>query len=297
MPTTRELHLRAMEFMDEALYIIKPASQPEELPRENFLVEIRFRQALKFEMSAADSVSNRFELEPTRSILHRGAASLALRLGEIEIAKRYIATALEGRSPSEIRQELNEIHKQVLLREALTRRAGKPSTFRTATGKALVKETIDKYTANVPVAIAELLKELGLTLDIEPLGSARGLIERNLRRGGFSGYRVAVNEAYPEEDQRVASAHELSHFLKDRNRFTDRLVDNRMYSSGLANHVEEQADKIALDWLVPGKQLARIRQEVGYDNAEALARIFKIPVYEMKMRMGQIPRRHRWSEV
>lgn len=70
-----------------------------------------------------------------------------------------------------------------------------------------------------------------------------------------------------------------------------------MYSSGLANHVEEEADKIALDWLVPGKQLARIRQEVGYDDAEALASVFRIPVYEMKMRIGQIPRRHRWSEV
>src|SRR5205807_10605552 len=138
-----------------------------------------------------------------------------------------------------------------------------------ATSKNVVKNKMDKCTANIPMDIAELLKAHGLTLDIEPLDSARGMIERNLRRGGFSGYRVAVNEAYPEEDQRVASAHELSHFLKDRNRFTDRLVDNRMYSSGLANHVEEQADKIALDWLVPGKQLARIRQEVGYDNADA----------------------------
>src|SRR5437762_100523 len=143
MPTTRELHQRAMELMDEALYVIKPAARLEELSRENFLVEMRFRQALKFETYAAASVSNRFELEP--------------------------------------------------------------------------------------------------------LDSARGMIERNLRRGGFSGYRVVVNQAYPEEDQRVASAHELSHFLKDRNRFTDRLVDNRMYSSGLANHVEQEADKIALD--------------------------------------------------
>src|SRR5438270_116934 len=105
-----------MELMDEALYVIKPAAQPEELPRENFLVEIRFRQALKFEISAADSVSNRFELEPTRSVLHRGVASLALRIGEIAIAKRYIAAALHGNPPSEIRQELNEIHRQVLLR-------------------------------------------------------------------------------------------------------------------------------------------------------------------------------------
>jgi hypothetical protein len=167
-------------------------------------------------------------------------------LAKLQLLNGTLQLLCKGNPPSEIREELNEIHRQVLLREALTRRSGKASTPRTATGKTLVKETIDKYTANIPVDIGELLKALGLTLDIEPLDSARGIIERNLRRGGFSGYRVAVNEAYSQEDQRVASAHELSHFLKDRNRFTDRLVDNRMYSSGLANHVEEEADKIAL---------------------------------------------------
>lgn len=125
----------------------------------------------------------------------------------------------------------------------------------------------------------------------------RGLLERNLRKGGFSGYRIVVNGAYPVEDQRVAAAHELSHYLKDRDRFTDRLVDNRMYSSGLDTRVEEEADKVALYWLVPGKHLARIRKEVGYDNAEELARIFRIPVQEMKIRIGQIPRRIRWSEI
>ena len=122
MPTTRELHLRAMEFMDEAVYLVKPALRLDKLQLENFRVERLFRAALKSEASAADSVSDRFELEPTRSVLHRGAASLALRVGEIEIAKRYIAAALQGNAPSEIREELNEIHRQVLLREALTRR-------------------------------------------------------------------------------------------------------------------------------------------------------------------------------
>jgi hypothetical protein len=296
MPTTRELHLRAMEFMDEALYVVKPALRVDELQLENFRIEGLFRRALELEGSAADSVSDRLELEPTRSVLHRGAASLALRVGEVEIAKRYIAAALEGRPPSEIRQELNEIYNQVLLREALTKKSRKPSTIRTATGQTLVKETINKYAAEIPLNIRGMVSAFGLALYRGPLGTNRGLIERNLRKGGFSGYLIVVNEVYSIEDQRVAAAHELSHYMKDRDRITDRLVDNRMYSSGLANHVEEEADRVALHWLVPGKQLARIRKEVG-DNAEELARIFKIPVHEMKIRTGEIPRRHRWSEV
>jgi hypothetical protein len=286
-----------MEFMDEALYVTKPSLRPEDLQLENFRVENLFRQALEFETSAADSVSNRFELEPTRSVLHRGVASLALRVGDVETAKRYIASAFLGNPPIEIRRELDEIRNQVLMRESLTKRSRKPSTIRTATGQTLVKETINRYTAQIPLDIRGMVTAFGLTLDRGPLGQNRGLLERNLKKGGFSGYLIVVNNAYPVEDQRVAAAHELSHYLKDRDRFTDRLVDNRMYSSGLDNRVEEEADKVALYWLVPGKQLARIRQEVGYENAEALARVFRIPVYEMKMRIGQIPRRHRRSEV
>jgi hypothetical protein len=286
-----------MEFMDEALYGAEPSAQPENLQLENFRVERLFRRALEFEASAAASVSDRFKLEPTRSILHRGVASLALRVGEIETAKRYIAAAFQGNPPLDIRQELDEIHNQVLMREALTKRSRKSSTIRVGTGQTLVKETINKYTAQIPVDIRGMVTALGLALYRRSLGQNRGLLERNLKKGGFSGYLIVVNEAYPVEDQRVAAAHELSHYLKDRDRFTDRLVDNRMYSSGLDTRVEEEADKIALFWLVPGKHLARIRKEVGYDNAQELARVFKIPVQEMKLRIGQTPRRIRWSEV
>lgn len=293
MPTTRELHQGAMQFMDEALYVNKPTVRTEDLQLENFRVETLFRRALELETLAADSVSNSFELEPTRSVLHRAAASLALRIGDIETAKRYIAAAFQGNPPSKLRQELNEIRNQVLMRDALTKRSRKPR----ATGQTLVKETINKYTAQIPLDIRGMVTEFGLALYRGPLGQNRGLLERNLRKGGFSGYLIVVNEAYPVEDQRVAAAHELSHYLKDRDRFTDRLVDNRMYSSGLDTRVEEEADKVALFWLVPGKHLVRIRKEVGYDNAQELARIFKIPVQEMKIRIGQIPRRIRWSEV
>jgi Zn-dependent peptidase ImmA (M78 family) len=143
----------------------------------------------------------------------------------------------------------------------------------------------------------KMVKAFGLTLYRASMGSDRGMIERNLRKGGFSGYRIVVNQDYPVEEQRVAAAHELSHYMKDRDRFTDRLRDDRMYKSGLQTSVEEEADKVALYWLIPGEQLKKKRNEVGYDNAEELARIFKVPLQEMKIRMGQIPRRVRWSEA
>ena len=60
---------------------------------------------------------------------------------------------------------------------------------------------------------------------------------------------------------------------------------------------EGGSQRVALHWLIPGEQLKQKRKEVGYDNAVELASIFKVPLQEMKIRMGQIRRRIRWSDV
>ncbi|HEX5271222.1 MAG TPA: hypothetical protein VFW33_12065, partial [Gemmataceae bacterium] len=48
-------------------------------------------------------------LEPTRSVLHRSAASLALECGEYREAERLIATALAGSPPETIAEELRDL--------------------------------------------------------------------------------------------------------------------------------------------------------------------------------------------
>jgi hypothetical protein len=207
---------------------------------------------------------------------------------------------MQGQPPSDIRQELDELRSQVAIREAMTKKSrSRLRKYQDPVDRKMVKETIDKYTATIPVDIRAMAKSFGLTLFRESkatMGTDRGMIERNLRKGGFSGYRIVVNQDYPIEDQRVAAAHELTHYFNDRNRFTDRLRDNRMYSSGLATNVEELADKVALDWLIPGEHLKAKRKEVG-ENPEELAKIFKVPVLEMKIRMKMIVKRIRWKDI
>jgi hypothetical protein len=85
--TTRELHRKAMELFDSK----------------------SLRRAMELECQAADSVADRFDLEPTRSVLHRSAATLAWNVGEIQIAKIYVAAGLAGKPPAEIRDELLEL--------------------------------------------------------------------------------------------------------------------------------------------------------------------------------------------
>jgi hypothetical protein len=71
------------------------------------------REALQKESEAASLVSARLDLEPTRSVLHRSAASLALECGEIRRAEQLISSALSGNPPEEVAEELRDLLEDV----------------------------------------------------------------------------------------------------------------------------------------------------------------------------------------
>ena len=67
------------------------------------------REALRSEAAAAELVRDNLAAEPTRAVLYRSAASLAIDCGEYREAERLIATALAGNPPEEIAQELRDL--------------------------------------------------------------------------------------------------------------------------------------------------------------------------------------------
>jgi hypothetical protein len=77
------------------------------------LARERIRQAFDRERQAADLAAADLAKEPTRSVLHRSAASLALECGELREAERLIAAALSGDPPDEIAEELRDLLEQV----------------------------------------------------------------------------------------------------------------------------------------------------------------------------------------
>ncbi|MDJ0619357.1 MAG: hypothetical protein QNJ63_21875 [Calothrix sp. MO_192.B10] len=79
------------------------------------------RQAFENEQAAAALIAHQLDAEPTRSILHRSAATLAIDCGELKVAERLIATALSGNPPEEIAQELKDLFIQINLRPYLER--------------------------------------------------------------------------------------------------------------------------------------------------------------------------------
>ncbi len=80
------------------------------------------RQAFEKEQSAAELIASDIEAEPTRSVLHRSAATLAIECDEIQAAERLIAIALSGNPPQEIAEELKDLFVQINIHKYFARR-------------------------------------------------------------------------------------------------------------------------------------------------------------------------------
>jgi hypothetical protein len=80
------------------------------------------RSAFEQESQAAALVMDGVDAEPTRSVLHRSAAALAIDCGELQAAERLIAKALSGNPPAEIAAELKDLFIQINLPQYCERR-------------------------------------------------------------------------------------------------------------------------------------------------------------------------------
>jgi tetratricopeptide (TPR) repeat protein len=105
MNQIKDFHREAMRLVDEA-----------EAARRNGNIQEareRLRQAFAQERQAADLMAGALAQEPTRSVLHRSAATLALECGALREAERLIAAALSGDPPDEIAEELRDLLEQL----------------------------------------------------------------------------------------------------------------------------------------------------------------------------------------
>ena len=103
MSEINTFHSRAMDLAELALT---------ERLKGNTAGEIDYsRQALKFEIAAIGELKE--PLEPTFSVLHRSAGTLALRCGELRLAEQLASKALAEEPPHEIAEELRDLLEQV----------------------------------------------------------------------------------------------------------------------------------------------------------------------------------------
>ena len=111
MSEVRSLHRQAMAALDQA--------DEAERAGDLTLSEILSRQAFQAEQSAAFLLENADNAEPSRSVLFRSAASIALRCGLLHDAERLIYRALLGVPPKVIADQLRDLLEDVLFRRHL----------------------------------------------------------------------------------------------------------------------------------------------------------------------------------
>lgn len=105
MSEVRELHDKAMALAEKA----SVAKLSGNLEQANTLL----RQAYENELEAASLLKDISSPEPTRSILFRSAASLAIDCNELREAERLLAIGLSGNPPSDIAEELRDLLERV----------------------------------------------------------------------------------------------------------------------------------------------------------------------------------------
>lgn len=101
----RELHNQAMTLAQQALVAREAGALAE--------AEAFARQALSFEILAAERLTNAPENEPTRSILYRSAAALAYQSNDFVTAQRLIDEGLAGHPPPRVERELKDLYTQI----------------------------------------------------------------------------------------------------------------------------------------------------------------------------------------
>ena len=114
MSQVQEKHTAAMD-LAEAAFSAKLRGNLEQASQ-------LIREAFENEQAAAKLIADQLDAEPSRSILHRSAATLAIDCGELKAAERLIATALSGNPPEEIAEELKDLFIQINLRPYFQRK-------------------------------------------------------------------------------------------------------------------------------------------------------------------------------
>jgi hypothetical protein len=110
MKSVLELHRQAMEFADTAFVALHTGDH--DRAKEFYC------KALQYERDAANRVA-KSAAEPTRSVLYRSAASMALNCGQLREAERLIAGGLAGDPPEEIAEEMRDLLEQVYFQRHL----------------------------------------------------------------------------------------------------------------------------------------------------------------------------------
>ena len=105
--SVNDSHNKAMDFAERA-FVARIQGQREQA--HDFFI-----QALEYELAAIAQLEVEGRIEPTYSVLHRSAGTLALDCNQPKKADEIVIKALNQNPPQEIAEELHELQHQICL--------------------------------------------------------------------------------------------------------------------------------------------------------------------------------------
>ena len=145
----------------------------------------------------------------------------------------------------------------------------------------------EKYRQSAPVNVVQLAREIGLAvyLTSDWPETASGMIRKNRKKGGRSGYAVTVNDKHCKARQRFTIAHEIGHFVLHPDLIGDRIGDDWLYRSRLPSIREAEANRFAANLLMPNDLIEKVAAD-GADTIPDLARVFEVTRSTVSARLG-----------
>ena len=107
MSQAHELHRKAISLLDEAIIA--------GMRGDNETASHLKQEAFTYEKEAAELLANRLDLEPTRSILYKGAAVLAFECGFQKEAEHLALSGLQGNPSPAVAEQLQSVLAKVTL--------------------------------------------------------------------------------------------------------------------------------------------------------------------------------------
>lgn len=149
------------------------------------------------------------------------------------------------------------------------------------------RQLVEAAQAQLPVKLSEIAAKLGINLIASTLPSG---ISGELRpeNGQFI---VKVNRHDSKGRQRFTVAHEIAHFLLHRDQIGGGIADDVLYRSGLSDHREAEANKLAAEILMPRYQIKAKQKEfeangiTQEDMVTAMALAFGVSEPAMRIRL------------
>lgn len=147
-----------------------------------------------------------------------------------------------------------------------------------------IRDIIKENQQSAPVDIEKMANCFGVAVRRENLGgNISGKIIKEQAEGKDK-FVIISNSTEPEVRQRFTIAHELSHFILHKNLIGNGITEDTLYRNGLSNALEQQANRLAADMLMPIPLIDQL-SHTSNNTVEKIAEALQVSVVSLKIRL------------